>query len=358
MKILDRYILRKFLTTFFFVVLLLVAILLVVDLAERMDDIIRMEIGIGQILVGYYLNFIPYMLNLLSPITVFIATVFVTANMAARTEIVAILSSGVSFVRMLKPFVIGALILGLFTFYLIGWVIPVGNRDRIDFENQFFKDNRAKEGRNIHLKIAPETYLYMESYNPAIMVGYQATIETFKEGKLVSKLKCSRLKWRHEKEHWQMDRCWVRTIDGDKEQLFQLHSKDTILPINPKDLETAELLYEMFTLPELNQFIRRMESRGAENLEVYQSERAFRYAYPFSIVILTIIGVILSSKKSREGIGLQIALGFILAFVYIIFSITSRSLANVGDMHPIFAAQLPNILFAILGIYLYTKVPK
>lgn len=358
MKILDRYILKKFLTSFFFVVLLLVSVIVVIDITERLDDFLTCGAGFQAVLVDYYFNFIPYIANMLSPITIFIAAVFVTARMAAHTEIIAILSSGMSFRRLLFPYFIGSTLIGIGTFFLIGWVIPKANKGRVDFENRYFEGEYFFEGRNVHLKIAPETYVYLESYNSTMNIGYQFTLETVRDNKMVYKLKTDKIAWDSTKHSWHVDAYSERSIEGDKETYLQANGKDLEINLTPKDFGNSYMLHSTFTLPALLDYIQELEDKGAENVNVYLVEKYERFTYPFAIIILTMIGVVVSARKSREGTGFQIAFGFILAAIYILMVIVSRNFANVGDISPLIAAWIPNVLFTLIGFQMYRNVPK
>lgn len=358
MKLLDRYILQKFLTTFVFVVLILVSVLIVIDAVEKNEDFITRKPGLYRIVFEYYLNFIPYWANLLSPITVFIATVFVTSRLAARTEIIAILSSGVSFLRLLLPYLMGSAIIGAVIFGLIGWVVPNANKTRVAFELKYVKQPFYYDQRNVHFKVAPETFVYIESYNNSIHTGYQVSIETIKGTTLGSKLRADRLVWVPETKRWRLENWQQRRLTEGGEDLRTGATLDTTLNLLPKDFESTYLLYETLTMPELNDYIDEQLNRGTGNIEPYLVEKYLRYTSPFAIIILTMIGVILSSRKSRQGTGYQIALGFLLAFVYILFFIMSRSVANTGNIDPLLATWLPNIIFAIIGVVLYKTVPR
>lgn len=358
MNILDRYILKKFLTSFFFVVLLLVSVIVVIDITERLDDFITCGASFQAVLVDYYFNFIPYIANMLSPITIFIAAVFVTARMAAHTEIIAILSSGVSFRRLLFPYFIGSTLVGIGTFFLIGWVIPKANKGRVDFENRYFEGEYFFEGRNVHLKIAPETYVYLESYNSTMNIGYQFTLETVRENKMIYKLKTDKIAWDSTKHTWHVDAYSERGIEEGKEIYRQGNGKDLTINLSPKDFGNSYMLHSTFTLPALLDYIQELEDKGAENVNVYLVEKYERFTYPFAIIILTMIGVVVSARKSREGTGFQIAFGFILAAVYILMVIVSRNFANVGDISPLVAAWIPNVLFTLIGFQMYRNVPK
>ena len=358
MKLLDKYILKKFLTTFFFVVLLCVLIICVIDFTEKNDDFIKNNVGIGSVLFDYYFNLIPFYANMLSPITVFIAVVFVTAKLASHTEIIAILSSGVSFRRLLVPYIIGATIIGAIIFGLLGWVIPNANKTRVAFEIKYIKNPFNYDARNIHIRVGPESYVYMESYNNTANVGYKFALERIVGTDLKSKLTSEVISWNPEKKKWRIDNYTLRTFNGEKETLSYGQAMDTTLNLLPKDFASTYRLSETFTLPELNRYIAEKEARGADDTEIYLIEKYERFSYPFAIIVLTIIGVILSSRKSRGGVGLQIALGFALAFVFIIFVIMSRSLAQVGDVPPMIASWIPLMIFSVIGAVLYKTVPR
>ncbi|RAU83574.1 LptF/LptG family permease [Pontibacter arcticus] len=358
MKLLDKYILKKFLTTFVFVVLILVAVILVIDFTEKNDDFIKHNIAVSEIIFDYYFNLIPYYVNILSPITVFIATVFVTAKLASHTEIVAILSSGVSFRRLLVPYLIGSSLIAIVIFGLIGWVIPNANKVSVAFQVKYVKGPFVFDGRNVHMKIAPNTFAYMESYNNSAHVGYSFAIETIEGTTLKSKFTSPSVTWDPKKEKWHVDSYVLRTFDGEKETITKGGALDTTLNLRPKDFESTYKLEQTLTLNELNDFIQEKKDRGADDIEVYLIEKYERFSYPFAIIILTIIGVIVSARKARGGVGIQIALGFFLAFVFIIFVITSRSLAQVGDIPPQVAAWIPSIVFTGIGFLLYRYVPR
>ncbi len=358
MKLLDQYILKKFLTSFFFVVILLVTVIVVIDITERLDDFISSSVTFTEVFLDYYLNFIPYIANMLSPITVFISTVFVTARLAAHTEIIAILSSGVSFKRFLFPYFIGSAIIAIGTFFLIGWVIPKANKGRVDFENRYFEGEYFYEGRNVHLKIAPETYVYLESYNNAMNIGYQFTLETIRDNKMVYKFKTDKITWDSIHHTWHVDSYSERQLIKEKETYSQGHGKNLTLSLTPKDFGNNYMLQSTYTLTDLNTYINELKEKGAENINIYQVEKYERITYPFAVIILTMIGVVVSARKSRGGTGFQVAFGFILAAIYILMVIVSRNFANVGDISPLVAAWIPNVLFSLIGFQMYRSVPK
>lgn len=358
MNILDRYLLKKFLSAFIFVVAILVAVICIIDFTEKNEDFIRSNVTWNEILFDHYLNFIPYIANMLSPITAFIAAVFVTAKLASHTEIIAMVSSGINFKRILLPYFIGSSLIALVIFFLINWIIPNANKTRVAFEIAYIKNPFYYNIRNIHIKIAPDTYIYMESYNNTVNVGYQFCMEIIKDNNLYEKLKTNKITWLDNKKAWRLEKYILRTFDGMNETITYGGPVDTIINLKPEEFKSTWKRNETLTLNELNDYIEELKKKGAENIEVYLIEKYERFTYPFAIIILTIIGVIMSAKKASEGVGFRIALGFLVAFVYIIFVVMNRSLAQSGSLHPLLAVWLPNIVFAIVGMVLYKIVPK
>ncbi len=338
--------------------MIIVAIVVVVDYTEKADDFISKNAPTKAILFDYYLNFIPYWANYISPLMIFIATVFMTANMAAKTEIIAILSSGVSFMRFLRPYILGASIVAVITFFMVGWFIPNANKTRLAFENKYINNVYYFSGRDIHLKIAPEIYAYLESYSNASLTGFRFTLEKIRGTKLLEKLSAEQIVWDPAKKKWKIEDYKIRKIMGDKHTLIHGTSIDSTLNMYPKDFESDFQLFETFTLPELDAIINQINSRGADGVAVYQIEKYQRLSSPFAVFILTIIGVILSARKARGGVGIQIALGFMLAFVYLMFFILSKGIAEKGGIPPMLAVWLPNLVFGAIGILLYKTVPR
>jgi len=357
MKILDKYILKKFLTTFIYVVFILLAIIMVIDLTEKNDKFIKHALSLSEV-IDYYLSFLPFIANLLTPITVFIATVFVTSKLAGHTEIIAMLSSGVSFRRFLVPYMIGASIIALAYFYLNAFVIPDANKTRITFENTYLSKPFYYDERNIHIKAAPTSYVYMESYNNKRNIGYKFSIETIDSLKLEEKLTSKKIEWDTAKSKWTIYDWSYRKFDGFKETVKYGDKMDTTLSITPDDFGNTKGMHETLTLTELKEYMEELRMRGADNLNIFQIEVYIRYMAPFSVLILTFIGVIVSARKSRGGTGFQIALGFVIAFVFIIFFILSRAIAEANSINPILAVWLPNIIFSCVGLVLYKTVPR
>jgi lipopolysaccharide export system permease protein len=357
MKILDRYILKKFLTSYLFVVLILVAVIMVIDITEKSDDFLEHDLNFKQI-SGYYLDFIPWIANLITPITVFIATVFVTSKLAGHTEIIAMLSSGVSFRRLLVPYFIGAILIASVSFYMNGWVIPNSDKSRVAFLVTYTQKPFNYSQNNIHIKVAPESYLYLRNYNNHSKVGHQFTLETVKGNELHQKLRARRVSWDQESEKWKVQDWTLREFDGKDERITQGTELDTLLNITPKDFESNKYMEQALTIDELNETIAVLRSRGADNVEVYIVEKYMRYMSPFAIIILTFMGVIVSARKSRGGTGLQIAFGFLIAFIFIICFMLSREFALKGVMPPMIGVWIPNIVFSLLALIAYRTVPR
>lgn len=367
MKILDRYILQKVLSTFFFVVLILMAIITVIDVTEKMDKFAKSNLDMSAIL-GYYLDFIPWVAGLITPITIFIAIIYVTSRLAGHTEIIAILSGGVSFRRLLLPYFIAALIVGSISFLLNGWVIPRATKSRLAFELQYFNNRYYFDARNIHLQVAPQVYLFIQNYNNVTNVGYQFSLERFENNVLIEKLTADNISWDTVKHTWTL-RFWkVRQVNAvfadsshqvDPKSLLTFgQSLDTALVISPKDFEAQERSYEGMATPELREHIDKLKFRGAAGVQTYEVERHIRVAAPFTTFILVFMGVTVSSRKSRGGTGLQIALGFVLAFIFILFFLLTRRFAETGGMHPVIAAWTPNLIFTVVSLALYRYTPR
>jgi len=358
MKKLDWYIVKQFLSAFVFIVILLVAIIVVVDLTEKNGDFIKRHASTHAIIFEYVLNYAPYLASLMSPITVFIASVFVTAQLASRTEIIAMLSSGMSFKRFIRPYFIGACTIGVGIFYLVGWIIPNANKTRVEFERKYLKDSFSFTNRNVHIKVAQDVYAYLESYNNANDVGSRFTLERIEGTKLVSKLKSSQITWLADKKKWQLEASNIHTFNGQVEKISTLGRMDTTLNLIPKDFQSQYNEQQRYTLNELQSKIDELKVRGADDIPIYQIEFYQRFTAPFAVIILTCMGVILSARKSRGGVGLQIAFGFVLAFVYILFFMLSTGIAQKGGIPPIVAVWLPNIIFSGIAVLLYNTVPR
>lgn len=357
MKILDKLIIKDFLKTYFFVVLMLILIVLVLDFTEKNDKFIRNQVPATEIMI-YLGNYGLYLNNLLTPITVFISVIFITSKMAGRTEIVAILSSGTSFIRMLVPFFIGAAMIGAAAFLLNGWVLPGATAGVTEFKSRWLDEEKFYTETNIHVKVAPDVYAYISRYYTSGNTGYSFTLEQIRDGQLIAKLSADRIVWDTAINSWQLRNWRLRELEEWGEKYSVGESLDTLLSITPDDFDLPSNHHETLKLPDLNKQIQILEERGADNVNYYKIEKYVRYMSPFAAVLLTFIGVIVASRKTRGGSGFQIALGFLLAFVYIIMFLLSRTFAEAGTAYPILSLWIPNIVFAITGLVLYKTVPR
>ncbi|MCV9386723.1 LptF/LptG family permease [Reichenbachiella sp. ABR2-5] len=358
MKLLDKYIFKKFISTFVFVVALLVIVIMVIDFTEKNEKFIKNDVP-TDLIFYYYLSFMPWIANLIAPITVFIATVLVTAGMAAKTEIVAMLAGGISFRRLLLPFFVGSLLIAATTFYVNGWMIPNSNKYRIAFEVEYLKKPFYFNERDIHFKIGPEQYLYLQRYNNRSEVGYKVTLEEIIGTELKQKLEARKMTWDDSLERWQFKDWELRTIHEFGETFTKGDEIDTVLSITPEDFDNKYQLNETMNLDELNEYIALLRERGADDVGVYEIEKYIRYMLPFTAIILTFMGVSVSAEKStRGGAGFKIALGFLIAFVFIIMFILVKAIAEAGSMNPLFAIWIPNIIGTVITLILYRFVPK
>ena len=359
MRIIDKYILKRFLTSFVFVVLIIMAVIVIIDVTEKIDDFNEhAELTLEMIIKQYYLNFIAFIANMITPLTTFIATVFVTAKMAGHTEIIAILSSGVSFRRMLLPYFIGACIIAAFSFVMIGWVIPKSNKERVQFEIDYTRNKFYYNQRHTHIQVAPNVYLYIETYNNQLDQGHKFTLERFEGTSLKEKLTARRIQWLDSLQKWRVTNWQHRVIDSLTESIEEGQRMDTVLAIHPKEFKSDYRNFDGMTLDELNEHIETLKMRGASNVEIYEVEKYTRYSAPFAVLILTFMGVIVSARKSRGGTGLQIALGFFLSFIYILFFILSKSIAEAGSIHPALSVWIPNLTFMVISGFMYRYIPR
>lgn len=359
LKMFDVYVIRKFLGSFFLAIALILAIVVVFDLSEKIDDFLESGAKLKAILFEYYLNFIPYFAVLFSSLFAFIAVIYFTSRMAYNTEIIAILNSGMSFRRLLLPYLLSATFIALLSFYLSDRVIPGANKVKLNFEEQYVRRKPVHfKTKDFHRQIEPGIYVYLQNYSTVSKVGYQFTIEKFEEGELVSKMFADQIRWDTAIDKWQARRYYIRTIDGLKETVKEGNQIDTTLSIHPDDFQMRLNIVETMSLKELDEFIKKQLMQGETNIIAYQIERHNRIAFPFTTLILTLIGVAVSSRKMRGGIGLQIAIGVVISFTFILFSQFSKQFA-IGGLLPVMAAVwLPNVFFTIVALFLMRLAPR
>ncbi len=357
-KKIDLYIIKKFLGTYFFAIIIIISIAVVFDISEKIEDFIEKSAPAKAIAFDYYLNWIPYFANLFSSLFTFIAVIFFTSKMAYNTEIIAILSSGVSFRRLMYPYFISALVIALMSFVLMAYIIPPANAIRKDFEYKYIKNPVRNTDKDIHRQIEPGLFVYMRSYNTSNDVGYKFSMERFEDGVLKSKLLSDYVKWDSTTAKWTIKNYYIRDIDSLNEVITTGASIDTTLNMYPEEFKRMQNFTETMNLPRLNDYIEQQYMQGADNVTELLIDKYSRFSYPFSTFILTLIGVALSSRKVRGGIGMHIGFGLLLSFSYILFMRFTTMFAISGSMNPLFAVWVPNIFYSIISIFLYRLAPK
>lgn len=358
--IIDRYIIRKFLGTFFFALILILVIAVVFDFAEKIDNFMEREAPWRAVVFDYYLNFIPYFGTLFAPLFVFIAVIFFTSRLAVNTEIIAILNSGMSFRRMMWPYFLSSLFIAALIFYLTNFVIPGSNLIRMDFEDKYYRpQSRRIRVENIHRQVAPNVYVYLDSYNPTYYRGNEFVLEKFDStGRLVSKLTAPTVLYDTASGKWGALNYIQRDIVG-QEEIFSKGTKiDTTLTISPEDFARDPSFVNTMTFSELRDYLDLLKLQGSDELKIFQLEHHKRYATPFSVFILTLIGVSLSSRKIRGGIGMNIGIGLALSFSYILFMQFASQFSIKGNLSPMLAMWIPNLLYIIIAGVLYKLAPK
>jgi lipopolysaccharide export system permease protein len=360
LKLIDKYIIKKFLGTFFFCMVLILTIAVVFDFAEKIDNFMEHKAPVKLIIFDYYLNFIPYFAMLFAPLFVFIAVIFFTSKMAISTEIIAILNSGMSFRRMLWPYFISAFIIATLTFLLTNFVIPKSNRIRMQFEDKYYHASAKRITlENIHRMEFKNEYVYMGTFNPLSMRGQNFTIEKFSDsGKLESKFSASSVVYDTTIHKWTAMNYFIRDIKADKEIITRGKQIDTALNIKPMDFSRDPSFVGTMTSNELENYIDLLRRQGSDELKLFLIEKYRRFANPFAVFILSLIGVTLSSRKIRGGIGMNIGIGLMLSFSYILFLQFASQFSLKGNLGPMLAMWIPNLIYSVIGLVLYKMAPK
>lgn len=357
MKKLDWYILRKFLGTFFYAILILAVITGVIDYSEKVDDFVKRQAP-GMAILGYYSNFIPYMVAFLFPLFIFIATIFFTSKLALKTEIIAILAAGVSYPRFLRAYWVGAAILCGGCLIANHLLIPAANKKRIEFEDRYVHENPYAADRNVHLRLSPETYVYLQSYDYPSATGYRFTEERIKGTELKEKLMAERVSYDSLKKEWTLYNIVIRRNNDLREELQFAPEMKKKYAFTPSDLENDNDIMTAMTTPYLNKVIQREKLRGRENLNQYYVEKHRRTAQPFAGIILTIIGVTIASKKVRGGSGLHLAFGIMISAAYIMAIQFTSTFSTKAGMNPLLAVWIPNIIFSVVALLMYRRQVK
>jgi lipopolysaccharide export system permease protein len=358
-KLIDAYIIRKFLGTFFFCIVLILTIAVVFDFAEKIDNFMERSAPVRAIIFDYYFNFIPYFAILFAPLFVFISVIFFTSKMAVHTEIIAILNSGMSFRRMMWPYFLSALVIAIFTFMLTNFVIPKANSVRMDFEDKFYRSSsRRVTVENLHRQVYKNIIVFMGSFNPISERGQNFTIEKIDSGKLVSKLSASSVVYDTATQKWTAINYYIREIKDNREIFTRGTKIDTTLTIKPSDFSRDPGIVGTMTYRELNDYVALLRLQGSDELKLFLIEKHRRFANPFAVFILTLIGVSLSSRKIRGGIGMNIGIGLILSFSYILFLQFASQFSLKGNLDPMLAMWIPNIIYSVVALVLYRLAPK
>ena len=346
--------------TFFIAILLIIGIVIIFDISEKVDDFVSRQAPIESIIFDYYLNFIPYFMNVFCPLFVFITVIFFTSRMAANSEIIGILSCGISFHRMMVPYIFSATVIALLSLALNLFVIPRSNVERHRFEAVYTKKKAQASERNIHYQIAPGEFVYVEQFSKYNNTAYKFTLETIKDNQLVSKLSAERAVWDSTFGGWTLKKYFIRDYndEGLEDKVKCGEQLDTVISLTVTDMVRKKNTVEDLPYQDLNELIETQKQRGDPNVKYSLIEKQQRFSLPFSAFILTIMGVALSSRKKRGGIGWNLAIGIALSFSYILFMRFSQMFVYTGVMPPWLAIWLPNMIFALIAGVLYKIAPK
>jgi lipopolysaccharide export system permease protein len=359
-RTLDRYIIRKFLLTYLFGLLMMTIILVVFDYVERVDDFTELHAPWDAIIFDYYLNFIPYFINQFSALFTFISVIFFTSKLAMQTEIVAVLSGGVSFRRLMWPYMLGAGIIAISSLSLSLWIIPEGQKESVEFQSKYFKGNQLIDyDYNVYRQLDEGTFVYVRGYNPHTERVPFLAIETYDDSSMVEVLNAANATFDDESGRWTAPRyvIYSRTEDGSL-GYEQFRNLDTLINLDARELIAPKGLVKTLRIDELNEFYHQQKAKGSDDLFLIEVERHVRYSYPFSTFILTLIGVSIASRKMRGGMGMHIGIGITLCFGYIMLGRIFEQVALGGTLPPWISVWLPNLIFAIIAIYVYRKAPK
>lgn len=358
-KRLDRYIIVKFLGTYFFAIALIISIAVVFDINENIDRFINNKAPLKAIVFDYYLNFIPFYTNLFSPLFVFIAVIFFTSKLAENSEIIAMFSTGMSFKRLMVPYMISAAIISAVTFVLGTEVIPTGSATRLNFEERYKKKRNTDFARNIQLEVDSGVIAYMERYESYNKTGYRFSLDKFENHKLVSHLTARRISYDSTSVHkWIIKDYMIREMKGMREYITKGERLDSTINMEPQDFLITRGQQQTMTSPQLSEYISKQKKRGFANIKEFEVEYHRRIAMSFAAFILTAIGLSLSSRKVKGGMGLHLGIGLALSFSYILFQTISSTFAVNGNMSPALSVWIPNILYMFIALYLYRKAPK
>lgn len=358
---LDRYIIGKFIGTYIYAIILIISISIVFDVNENLAKFTQYHAPLKAIVFDYYMNFVPYFANLFSPLFVFIAVIFFTSKLAGNSEIIAMLAAGISFKRLMRPYMISCVLISALSFYLSAYVIPHGTVIRQNFETMYKNKKRVTAADNVMLQVGKGVIAYIQHYDNSMKKGYGFSLDRFEDKKLVSHMTAMEVQYdtiSDSKYHWTVNNWKIRELRGLREHITSGISKDTIILMEPTDLVYSKGQQETFTSPELKEYISKQIDRGSSNVVQYQVEYHKRIASSFASFILTTIGLSLSSRKRKGGMGMYLGIGLALSFTYILLQTVSSTFAVNADAPPILAAWIPNLIFAVVAWFCYRKAPN
>lgn len=357
LTILDKYIIKKFLGTFLFSILLIISIAVVFDINEQLDKFIRNDAPLKAIIFQYYINFVPYYTNLFSALFVFISVIFFTSKLADNSEVIAMLASGVSFKRLLRPYLFSATIIAIATFILGGFIIPPANVQRIKFQNKYIRNKKVDFANRVQMMVEPGVIVYIDRYSDNDKQGYSFSLDKFKNNELISRLTAERIVY-NSGYKWTLYNYNIRTMVGKREKNKFGAQIDTTITIIPQDFVISSNDAEQMTTPHLKEYITRQKERGVGNIKDFEIEYYKRFASAFSAFILTVIGASLSSRKVKGGMGVNIGLGLLLSVSYILFMTISSTFSSSGFVSPMIAVWIPNIIFTFIAWFIYKRAPN
>jgi len=362
-KLLDKYILKKFIGTFVFTILVITVIAVAIDTSEKADDFVKSGMNTWGLIKNYYIGFVPFIMSMIFPLMVFIAVIYFTSKMAGRSEFIAIMAGGVRYNRMLRPYLVGSILLaGIFWMASQTWV-PKANQIRTDFQAVYVDGNSSYNAdpyrtNNYYLRVDPMTFVGFRYYDTSNKSASSFFLQKIRDNKVYYNLRAEVIRWDTAKKNWKLLNVIERNIDGLKETVKKIDTMQINLNVQPRELRRDDYLKDKLTTEELKQFIRMEEIRGSEGLNTFKVERYHRDATPFSVIIMTMIGAIVSSRKIRGGSGLHLAFGIITAAIFVVMDKFSVTFSTKGNLTPILAAWLPNIVFSGIAFWLYIKTPK
>lgn len=357
LKLLDIFILKKYLGTFFFATILILAVVSMFDITEKLDAFLNAPLK--ETLFDYFASFLPYFGNQLAPLFTFIAVIFFTTKLAGNSEIIAILSSGVSFNRLMRPYMIGAAVIAAMTFALSNYIIPPTNIRRIAYTNKYVKNKKVTTGLDIQMMARPGQVVYIGRFENSTKTGYRFSSDKFDGMQLVSRMTAQTITYDSTKTyHWTVNNYMIRDFDGMKEHITKGTKLDTVIPIEPRDFLISSSDQETMTTPQLSEFIEKQRSRGVANIKAFEIEKERRYATAAAAFILTLIGASLSMKKVKGGMGINIGIGLVLSFSYILFTTVTSQFASSGLTSPWVAMWIPNFVYLAIGLALYYRARK